>query len=257
MSMNLDGRENKELLKKLQDFGLSDKEARVYVALLPYRDIGSSKLIHMTGLHGQFVYDALARLEELGLAKHVIRNGRKKFSAGSPMRLQSLAEEKRLSVQSVARELQSRFAGAHEQEFEVFQGDTAFAAHQIDLLRQSPEGGTLDVFASQTEKYLETLEELGMAAEYDKLRHEKKISIRYIGAQAQEERLVQMEKDRPFWIFRILPGQSTGKISIEIWTNSVSFVVYSDPIFCFTITSKEVATGYRDFFNAVWKLSYR
>ena len=140
MSKNTD---EKDSIRKLETLGLTEKESRVYLALLPYRDIGSSKLIRATGLHGQFVYDSLSKLEELGLVRHVIQNGRKKFSANTPNRLLSLIEEKRLSAQSIAKELQSRFAGAREQDFEVFQGDSAFAAHQLDLMKRSPEGSAL------------------------------------------------------------------------------------------------------------------
>ena len=165
MSKNIDEIQNKDLVKQLEEVGLSEKESRVYVALLPYRDIGSSKLIRMTGLHGQFVYDALARLEELGLAKHVVQNGRKKFSAGSPARIASLMEEKRLSAQSLVRQLQGRFAGAHEQDFEVYQGDSAFIAHQMELLRRAPEGSVYCVIGSETERYMATFETFGIAEE--------------------------------------------------------------------------------------------
>src|SRR3990167_6740891 len=134
MSEIIDGIESKNLVKRLGDLGLSEKEARVYIALLPYSDIGSSKLIRATRLHGQFVYDALEKLEQLGLARHVIQNGRKKFSANSPKRILSLIEEKKLSAQSVVRQLQDRFAGAHEQDFEVLQGVNAFVAHQLPMI---------------------------------------------------------------------------------------------------------------------------
>lgn len=257
MSNTIDETENKGLLKKLGDFGLSEKEAAVYLALLPHKDIGSSKIIRMTGLHGQFVYNAIERLEALGLAKHVIQNGRKKFSAGSPARLQSLIEEKRLSVQSVARELQSRFAGAHEQDFEVYQGENAFVAHQMELLRNASEGSALDVFASQTERYMSTFEELGFAEEYDQLREQKKISIRYIGAEPQKDRLAKMETTRPLWSHKILTGQSIGNMSIEIWEKHVSFVVYGTQMLCFTLSSKDVAAGYREFFNSIWDLAQK
>src|SRR3989344_1184734 len=106
MSKIIDDTGNKDLLNKLQELGLSEKEAAVYLALLPRQDTGTTKLIRATGLHGQFVYAALAKLEDLGLAKHVIQGGRKKFSANTPNRLMSLVEEKRLSAQSIAKELQ-------------------------------------------------------------------------------------------------------------------------------------------------------
>lgn len=257
MSKNTDEIENKELLRQLENFGLSEKESRVYLALLPYRDIGSSKLIHSTGLHGQFVYDALGKLEELGLAKHVIQNGRKKFSANTPNRLLTLIEEKRLAAQSVAKELQSRFAGKHEQDFEVYQGENAFMAHQLDLLKRSPHGGTIDAIATQTERYQKTFEEAGLWEEYLQLQAEKQIKIRYLGAPAQRERLQKREKEEPLWTYRILPGHATGLMSIDIWTDNVTSIFYGEPMLCFTLTSKEVADGYREFFNSVWNLSQK
>src|SRR3989338_11353117 len=98
----IDQTENKPLIQGLESFGLSEKEAAVYLALLPRRDVGSSKLVLATGLHKQFVYNALARLEELGLAKHVIQNGRKKFSANRPQRIVSILDEKKLAASAIA-----------------------------------------------------------------------------------------------------------------------------------------------------------
>src|SRR3989344_3977806 len=249
--------DEKELVKKLADFGLGEKESRVYFALLPYRDIGSSKIIRATGLHGQFVYDALEKLEQKGLAKHVVQNGRKKFSANTPNRILSLIEEKKLAAQSVVRQLQERFVGAHEQDFEVYQGDSAFIAHQMELLRRAPEGSTYDVIASQTERYMMTLEEYGMAEEYEILRRERNISISYLGAESQRETLSNREKEWFNWTYKIFPGLGVGLMSIEILPETVSFVVYGDTILDFTLTSKEVADGYREFFNAAWNLAAR
>jgi len=255
MSKIIDKEGNQGLVEKLQELGLSDKEAAVYLALLPRQDIGSSKLIQTTGLHGQFVYDALAKLESLGLARHVIQRGRKKFSANTPNRLLSLVEEKRLAAQSVAKELQNRFAGSHEQDFEVYQGESAFIAHQLDQLRKLPEGTTVDVFASHTERYMATFELYGMAEEYERIRVEREIHTRYIGAEAQRERLQKMSATRELWEYKIFPGLGVGQMSIEIHPESVNFVVYGNEILDFALLSKDAAAGYREFFNALWAMA--
>ena len=249
--------DEKELLRKLADFGLSEKESRVYFALLPYRDIGSSKIIRATGLHGQFVYDALNRLQELGLAKHVIQNGRKKFSANTPKRILSLLEEKKLSAQSVVRQLQDRFAGAHEQDFEVLQGINAFVAHQFAMIERVPQNSTIDVIAGPNDRYFSMLGEESAADEYEQKRVEKNLSIRYIGSESKEKELLQMEKGRRLWTHKIFPGLSTGLIDIGIWHDSVIFNIYGNPLLSFVLTSKEAADGYREFFSALWKLSRR
>ncbi len=254
MSQNPD---DKRVIKQLEGIGLSEKEAKVYLALLPYRDIGSTKIIRATGLHGQFVYTALAQLEQKGLVRHVIQNGRRKFSANAPKRILATLEEKRLSAQTIVRQLEQRFSGAHEQDFEVYQGDDAFVAHQLEMIRGLPTGTTIDVIASQSERYMATFDSLGLTDEYEKVRIEKGIQVRYIGSEAQRARLEIMDKNRPLWTYRIFPGQSIGITSTEIHPESVTFVVYGSPILDFTLLSKAVADGYREFFNALWNVAKR
>src|SRR3989344_4841215 len=257
MSKIIDQTENKELLRVLESFGLSEKEAAVYLALLPHRDVGSSKLVMATGLHKQFVYNALARLEELGLAKHVIVRGRKKFSANPPQRIVSLIDEKRLAAHAIAQRLQSRFVGAHEQDFEVYQGDDAFMAHQLQLLSDAPDGSVFDVIATQTERYSKTFEETGLWEEYYRIQIEKKISLRYLGAEAQRKRLEWREKHEPAFQYRVLPNLSIGGMSIEVRPGNVSFVTYGEQLVDFTLSGKEIAESYRQFFETLWNLSIK
>lgn len=255
MSENTDEIKDGDIRKKLESIGLSEKESAVYLALLPRRDVGSSKIIQATGLHGQFVYEALARLEQLGLAKHVIQNGRKKFSANPPLRLLSLVEEKRLAAQNVARELQERYSGKHEQDFEVFQGETAFMMHQFDMLERVAEDSEALAICGPSERYLATMGE-GESEEFEKLRIKKGLRVRYIGMESQREALTAMRKWRKLWEFRILPGgTSTGLVDTDIWPDNITFNIFGDPVLSFTITNKAVADGYKEFFESLWALS--
>lgn len=254
MSKNLDDSSEGGLVGKLEGFGLSEKEARVYIALLPYRDIGSSKLIRATGLHGQFVYDSLQKLEEKGLAKHVVQNGRKKFSANTPSRILSLLDEKRLSASAIVKQLQQRFVGAREQDFEVYQGDSAFVAHQFALLERQPRDSVIDVIASESERYQSTIEAEGLWDEYLRILKEKNIQTRYLGSEVQRERLQLLEKTQP-WTYRILPGNATGLMNTDIWHDNITLNTFGDPVLSLTITGKEITDGYREFFQAVWNLS--
>lgn len=247
--------ENIAAIKTLREFGLTEKEAIVYTALLPYRDIGSSKIINSTGLHGQFVYNALETLEEKGLTKHVIQNGRKKFSATTPKRILALLEERRLSAQSIVRQLEQRFAGAHEQDFEVHQGESAFVAHQMELLYVQPVGVSVDVLATETEQYFETLQKFGMADEYEKVRTERNIAVRYLGSEHQDKYLADMKRNRKLWDHRAFPGLATGIMSIDIWHDRIVFITYGDPILCFTLINREASEGYRQFFETLWKMA--
>ncbi len=252
MSKNTD--KNTGIETRLAGLGLSEKESRVYLALLPYRDIGSSKLIRATGLHGQFVYDALAKLETKGLARHVVQNGRKKFSANTPNRLLSLIEEKKLAAYALAKELQGRYAGEREQDVEVFQGDGTFVAQQFELLKRQPNDTVINVIASETERYQATLESEGAWDEYLRISREKNITTRYLGSEPQRKRLQALEKSGQ-WSFRALPGHATGLMNTDIWHDNITLNIFGNPILCITITGKEIADGYREFFETLWNLS--
>src|SRR3989344_6085080 len=246
--------ENAAIETRLAGLGLSEKESRVYLSLLPYRDIGTSKIIRMTGLHGQFVYDALAKLETKGLARHVVQNGRKKFSANTPNRLLSLIEEKKLAANALAKELQSRYAGEREQDVEVFQGDGAFVAQQFALLKRQPNDSTISVIASETERYQTVLEIEGAWDDYLRILREKNIKTRYLGSEQQRQRLQALEQLGQ-WSFRTLPSHATGLMNTDIWHDNITLNIFGDPILCITVTGKEISDGYRAFFETLWNLS--
>jgi len=255
MSKNFDNSNVEKVVSQLQEMGLSAKEAFVYMALLPRRDIGTSKLIQMTGLHGQFVYNALERLEKLGLAKHVIQSGRRKFSANAPSRLLSLIEEKRMTAHSLARQLQSRYSGAHEQDFEVFQGEAALLAHEMESMRNCPEGSRIDVIGGGKDRYWTIFEREGYAEEYEYIRKQRNISIRYLSAETSIQDFGKMKKERWGWSHRSMPGLSTGVVTTDIWPDSVHFSMFGDQVLSFAITGKEIVDGYREFFEALWKIA--
>lgn len=251
MSKNIDKDKSSHLQDQLIELGLSEKEARVYLALLPYRDIGTSKIIYSTGLHGQFVYNALDRLESMGLAKHVVLNGRKKFSASTPNRLIALVDEKRLKAHTIARELQGRFQGQHEQDFEVYKGLDAFRMHEFELLESMPECSTVDVIGGSNNKFIELIgEEID---EYEKIRIKKNIHVRFLTSADQADKFKTMSDNRKNFTYRVMPYLEKGITDTDIWPNRLVLKFYGDPILAFALTSREISDSYRQFFEALWK----
>lgn len=251
MSKNFDKAKSNHLQDKLIELGLTEKEARVYLALLPRRDTGTSKIISATGLHGQFVYSALTRLEELGLAKHVVLKGRKKFSANTPNRLIALVDEKRLKAHTIARELQNHFQGQFEQDFEVYKGLDAFRTHEFELLERIPEGSTVDVIGGSNNKFIELIGE--EVDEYEKIRNKKNIHVRLLTTADQADKFRLMSSARKNFTYRVMPYLDGGITDADIWPNRLVLKFYADPILVFALTSKEIADSYRQFFEALWK----
>jgi predicted DNA-binding transcriptional regulator len=253
VSKKVDKVSDKELFKKLEEIGLTEKEARVYIALLSNQNSGSSALIRATKLHGQFVYAALERLEELGLAKHAVQNGRKKFSANPPLRLLGLVEEKRMAAQTVAQALENRFTGQSGQDFEVYQGRSAFVAHELALLGEAPKGGALDIIGGGGNNYMDTM---GFEMnEYEKRRIEKDIAIRYVSSPAQGPYLQIMAQNRPNFEYALFPNLQNGLVDTHIWPDKVTINTFGTPPLSFMIKSADIAFSYKGFFEALWMAS--
>ena len=70
---------NMHIIEALSDFDLAPNEAHVYVELLSMGLTTAGPIIDATKLHRQLVYNALDRLDSLGLATVQRKNNRKHF----------------------------------------------------------------------------------------------------------------------------------------------------------------------------------
>ncbi len=91
--------------------------------------------------------------------------------------------------------------------------------------------------------------------ELEILRNKRGIKIRYISTVSQGESLRKMAGNRKNFEYRIFPNLEGGIIDTDIWPDRLILQFYGEPILSFSITSKEIATSYREFFNALWTLS--
>ncbi len=247
MNKNLD----KKLFDNLSKLGLTSKESEVYLYLMARdNEVGTSKIIQSTGLHGQYIYSALDSLEKMGLVKHVIKNGRKKWSSTPPNRIESLVDEKRIIANQVKDSLELLFKKSSEQEFEVFQGEDQFITHEFSMIQDAPLNGVIDIIGGKEDKFQMILG--NEKRSYNKIGIDKKIKIRFIGTEEQKEYLAKVKASREYFDYKILPGFNTSTVSTSIHTNAILFQIYGNPLLVFKIKSKEIADSYRTFFDSLW-----
>lgn len=250
-----------ELAKGLVNLGLTEKEAIVYTSLLSLGEVGSSKIIKTANLHGQFVYQALASLEEKGLVRHVVQSGRKKFSANPPARIAALIHNKSLLAEALVPQLES-LNGNYQQQFEVFQGPEAYVAHEFDQLEGAVPETTLGIIgggegpAQAPTKGDVFYSVMGSRMnEYERLREKKKIQIKYIGGENQRMNLFWYKNNRPLFEYKLLPGTMKGLINIDLWHDTVNFNMFGSPIVAISIRNEELAKSHWDFFDTLWKIA--
>ena len=249
----LDEKQKSQITKNLTSLGLSEKESLVYLALIELGEVGSSKIIKKAGLHGQYVYDALNKLEKKGLIQHVIKRGRKKFMAKSPNVLVNLIARQQLLAEETAKTIQSLALIPEEQKSEIFVGSESYTINEFALINRAPEGCQLLVIGGQGDHFAE---EMGKDIEkYEKIRVQKKILVRYLGSQEQSQELENSKKTRKYFEYKILPGLFTGLVNTNIWPEILNFNIYGEPVTSFVVYNKEIADSYRQFFEVLWKMA--
>lgn len=72
------------ITKKLEQFGLSGKEAEVYMALLQKKEFTAAEIAKISTITRTKIYEYLEKLVHKGLCYQNLRNGQKYFAAVSP-----------------------------------------------------------------------------------------------------------------------------------------------------------------------------
>ena len=73
--------------ESLKEFGFSERESKVYIALLELGETTTGKISKMTRLNSSKIYDILERLIDKGLVSYVLKNKIKYFNALEPQNI--------------------------------------------------------------------------------------------------------------------------------------------------------------------------
>ncbi|MFH1316472.1 MAG: helix-turn-helix domain-containing protein [Candidatus Woesearchaeota archaeon] len=152
----------KELVKEA---GLTDGEAKVYLALLELGASTTGPVIEKSGVARSFIYNILEKLTEKGLVSYVVREKTKNYQACSPERILDYIEERKQKLdeskekmQKLLPKLNALQESAPFAEIHVYEGlrglQTAFEQYH-KRLKKGEEALTLGAPSYQEEKYHE------------------------------------------------------------------------------------------------------
>ncbi len=109
--------------KSLQNLGLTEREAEIYLILLDTGSTTTGQIIKKSGLHKATVYSILQRLIDQGLVSYVIKDGIRYFEAADPDTLLNVLREREENLLEVLPELKRRKDSAKQkQKITVFEG---------------------------------------------------------------------------------------------------------------------------------------
>lgn len=233
-------------IKILEDSGLTNTEAKIYLMLLKSGSCLAGRITQETGIHRRSVYDALERLIEKGLVSYIKTNNRRYFQAEDPKRLADMLKEKEDTLSIVMPELDAmRKLVPETKETTFYKGKFALRAIFNDQIDEGKEilvlGGSENVNEIMGYYFMH----------YDKERQKKGIKVRIIFRESA--RKTDYVRTIPLADIRFLPDKSSSPLAINIYGDKTAMILWTQEPIGILIKEKTVAEGYRRYFEVLWQ----
>ncbi len=237
-------------------FGLSEKEAKVYLACLELGDSAASEIALKSNLPRTLVYDILERLIDLGLTSYSIRENKKFFRASNPEELLRILHEKEEAVNKALPELRhlQKIKGDKRSKVNVYEGKEGMKAVMNDILRS----GVKEFLAyGSSRSSFEIIP--AFMEEWHKERIKRRIIMRvlYNNTSQAREKVKKRPESLHYTKFKFMPIELESPTATLIYDSKVVLQSWTKESFAVVIESEEMANNQRKYFEELWKIAKR
>lgn len=234
----------------LEEIGLSNTEAKVYLALLELGSALAGEITKKSEVNRTNVYDALERLIEKGLVTYVISANRKLFEPVNPEKLQDILKEKHEKLNKVMQELQLKYKTSKgKEEATIFKGKKGIKSIFEDVLKEKK-----DLFAYGAESRFADMFP-AYQKYWNKIRAKLKIKVKIIYNEKVRQR--KIKEKLKLLEMKFLPKHYDFPSTIMIYGDKVVTIVWTELPFGFMIRSKDANKSNMNFFDILWQTSKR
>ena len=243
------------MFDKLQHLGLSENEARVYMAML---ELGSSVVVEISrksGINRPTTYVQIESLKKKGLVSTQTKGKKQYFIAESPDKLEYLidsqlktVEDKKIELNNYLPELLNLFnTSGQRPHVKFFEGKEGVLALQKEFLKTDQ---TTIYGITSLDNVFEVFPEFENT--YIKRRVQKKIPSKTIYTSAKGSILKESDESSLRESKYIEPDKLPLGVDITIFKDKIAIVTLKGKISGTLIEDKEVADSFRAIFELVW-----
>ncbi|MEI6511609.1 MAG: helix-turn-helix domain-containing protein [Candidatus Uhrbacteria bacterium] len=240
---------NDPILSTLVSVGLTDKEARVYVALLSMSRGTASTIAERAGIKRSIAYFTLDSLVERGYAQELPGHKVKRYSAVEPARLLTSVQANAENLRMMLPLLRGLFQGPESKAtVEIHEGKEAI----LPVYRMM-ESGRSSFYMTNWEKLYEFFPEetqrWGVAAANEKNPNVTKNLI--VDSSAGRDIMKKMSGNKK-QSFRFLPKDRDYQMNFGISDNVLAITSF-EPMFAVVIRSEQVVAAATLLFDLAWE----
>lgn len=243
----------------LESIGLTKNEVKVYLSLLKIGQTTSSKIIKDVGINTSKIYENLERLLKKGLVSYTIIKNKKNWIAEDPDKISLIIEEQKKKLNEKT-EISQDIIGYLKSlknvenkitEYKIFEGTKGIKAARENALSILRKGETFYLILSNFsgENKLE-----GYFEDFQKRRAKKGIRYRAIFNNNLKS-IIEKRGKLKYSDVKYIDSQLLAPTWTEIYRDYVVIGVMGDNPSVFVIKNKDVAVGFINYFEELWKIS--
>jgi len=229
--------------------GLTDQEIKIYNVLLQSGSSLAGDITQRSGVHRRNVYDCLERLIQKGLVGYILENNRKRYSVTNPRHILERRAKEESAWQEIMPELLAAYQSHDERKETIFyRGVSGIRMVMEDQLDVGQEvlvlATTVDVGTVLRHFFLG----------YQSARKARKIPTRMlfdVAAKRSGKKIAAL----PLCKARYMKSLNTSAMSQYIYGDNVAIVVWNEEPVAILIRQKEIAQGFRESFELLWRLA--
>lgn len=237
-------------LSVLREIGFTERETKVYLALLELGQSTAGPIAAKARLAHTKVYDTLERLIEKGLVTYIVISKTKHFDAIDPKDLFDVLKDKEIRLREVVNELEEKRKYSKEKQVAiVHEGFNAFKALFNRIADELKKGDSYYAFAFK-EDYKDASAPLFLSNFHRKLA-EKGIIDKAIANQSVREHVIDTFRGNKNIKLKFVKRSTP--LGVSIVKNKVIQLTWGDLPTAIEMDSAQVYQSYKDFFEELWK----
>ncbi len=238
------------LKEELKQFGLTENEATIYLALYELCEATATPIRRKADLHTSRVYEALNSLIEKGMVSYYMKNNVKHFKAESPDVMFDILDAKRERLLKLAPEIKIlKSKKKSEYGVSLYEGYKAIKQLYDHIL--FPLGPKDEILVLGAHKESEHFLGRTLFRQYTNRRVEKKVKMRMIFNHVARK-TAKFYANLTHTEVRLLPKGTVAATPMNIYPDRVSVLILKEKPLVFQLDCKEIAESYKAYFEFLW-----
>lgn len=233
-----------ELIEDLKVAGLTGNESKVYLGLTKIGEASANELAKNLGLDRTLIYTILNHLMEKGLVSYVIKSNKKFFSASEPQNLLNKIKKEERIIKKVIEKLKPiKTINKPLPKVNIYDGKDGLRT----FLRLLIKNKKISAFGATGKLYDSLFEAEALAKEL-----KESLLIRIIASNKYRAHPIKKIKG-----VKVRYLDADNEATTTIFGDYIALHLLIDKPFIITIKNKEIAQGYLNYFNLLWKIAKR